>query len=486
MKKARLPLLGILIGLILLAGPAQADDVSGRIGLGFHGGLMRMMGGDWDYSDMNEFYSAQIRYGWNSNWSTELAIKYGFHRPAVALGQDADFFTFENSFPLFTVMYQTRLGALYHFSPEKRLTPFLGAAIEATKWSVIQLTAGGDPPRVLKPDGYVVWGHEVTGGAQPLKETEWGFSVTAGLNYFVTPSISLDMGLRYHYWLASGLDNIGLSSVYGRGHVDSNDQQVDGLLGFTVFFGGRDKDGDGIKDDEDGCPERPEDFDGFEDADGCPDPDNDGDGIPDIRDNCPDAAEDIDGFEDNDGCPDTDNDGDGIPDSRDRCPDVAEDQDGFLDNDGCPDLDNDKDGVPDDQDNCPGTPSGVEVDANGCPVVAEIEVKLILKGVTFENNSADLTPSSRTTLDEVVESLRAHPSVTIEIQGHTDSKGTAEYNKTLSEKRAATVRDYFISERISPARLAVSGFGEAQPIADNGTAAGRAQNRRVELHRTDG
>jgi hypothetical protein len=166
----------------------------------------------------------------------------------------------------------------------------------------------------------------------------------------------------------------------------------------------RDTDGDGIENARDKCPLVPEDRDGFEDEDGCPDDDNDGDRRPDSEDKCPNAAEDIDGFEDDDGCPDLDNDkdgipdledkcpndpedgkqpypkdgcpadkhdsdGDGIPDSADKCPLQEEDQDGFEDGDGCPELDNDGDGIPDAADKCPLCPEdkdGFE-DDDGCP-----------------------------------------------------------------------------------------------------------------------
>ena len=99
-----------------------------------------------------------------------------------------------------------------------------------------------------------------------------------------------------------------------------------------------DSDGDGIPDARDQCPNQPEDKDGFQDDDGCPDPDNDGDGIPDAQDKCPNQPEDRDGFQDDDGCPDPDNDGDGIPDAQDRCPNQPETINGFQDDDGCPDT----------------------------------------------------------------------------------------------------------------------------------------------------
>ena len=144
------------------------------------------------------------------------------------------------------------------------------------------------------------------------------------------------------------------------------------LLGFVFEPSIGDRDGDGYTDDQDECPDDPEDFDGFEDGDGCPDPDNDKDGILDVDDACPDIPEDFDGDADEDGCPegsDGDRDGDGILDSRDKCPDDPEDKDGFEDEDGCPDPDNDKDGILDVDDACPDIPEDFDgdQDEDGCP-----------------------------------------------------------------------------------------------------------------------
>ena len=144
------------------------------------------------------------------------------------------------------------------------------------------------------------------------------------------------------------------------------------FLGFIFEPSIGDRDGDGIKDDVDKCPDDPEDKDDFEDEDGCPDPDNDRDGILDKDDKCPNEPETKNGFEDQDGCPDQldlDRDGDGIPDRLDKCPDDPEDKDGFEDEDGCPDPDNDKDGILDVDDLCPNEPEdkdGFE-DQDGCP-----------------------------------------------------------------------------------------------------------------------
>ncbi|OQX68023.1 MAG: hypothetical protein B6A08_12525 [Sorangiineae bacterium NIC37A_2] len=143
-----------------------------------------------------------------------------------------------------------------------------------------------------------------------------------------------------------------------------------GLIGIIYDSKVLDRDGDHITDDRDACPDDPEDLDGFEDGDGCPDLDNDADGIPDSVDKCPNAAEDLDGFEDKDGCPDPDNDGDGIPDVNDHCPLEPETKNGFDDADGCPDVkDTDGDGVPDELDKCPEEPEDTDgfEDTDGCP-----------------------------------------------------------------------------------------------------------------------
>lgn len=132
---------------------------------------------------------------------------------------------------------------------------------------------------------------------------------------------------------------------------------------------GLDTDGDGVLDRDDACVDTREDRDGFEDQDGCPDPDNDRDGIPDAADRCRDAAETVDGFQDDDGCPDLDDDGDEVPDEEDQCRNDKEDLDGFQDDDGCPDPDNDKDEIPDGVDQCPRDAEDKDgfQDEDGCP-----------------------------------------------------------------------------------------------------------------------
>lgn len=127
---------------------------------------------------------------------------------------------------------------------------------------------------------------------------------------------------------------------------------------------------------------------------------------------------------------------------------------------------------------CPDTPAGVAVDADGCP----IKIDVVLEGVTFETNSAVLTTTSRPVLDEVAKGLKVHHRLKVEVQGHTDSTGSAVYNMSLSQRRADAVRDYLVSQDVPAGQLSAKGYGKTQPVASNATAAGRAQNRRVVMH----
>lgn len=212
--------------------------------------------------------------------------------------------------------------------------------------------------------------------------------------------------------------------------------------------------------------------------------DRDADGVIDLKDKCPDEPEDKDGFEDEDGCPDPDNDLDGIPDAKDRCPNQAEDLDGFEDEDGCPDLDNDQDGVPDAADKCPnqaGPPSH-----DGCPPRFEFikvtQEKIELKqAIFFQTAKAVIMPKSFGLLDEVAQVLSARPSMKVRIEGHTDSRGGHAYNMRLSQARADSVKAYLLGKGIAGDRMEAIGYGPDRPIETNKTAAGRELNRRVEF-----
>ncbi len=261
-----------------------------------------------------------------------------------------------------------------------------------------------------------------------------------------------------------------------------------------------DFDGDGLGDEDDQCKTAAEDFDQFEDLDGCPESDNDGDGINDVLDLCPMEPEDKDGSQDSDGCPDFDMDGDGLDDSADKCPnlpgppsnegcpdadkdgilevdkcpDAAEDLDGFNDEDGCPEPDNDIDNIPDGLDRCPNV-AGV-TQWQGCnDVVVQ---------VLFDYKTADIKVSSHQTLDEMAEIIKTNPIFQkVEVQGHTDDLGDDEQNLALSQRRAEAVREYVISKGVSAERLTARGYGETLPAVPIEGVRGNKLNRARESNR---
>jgi len=177
-----------------------------------------------------------------------------------------------------------------------------------------------------------------------------------------------------------------------------------------------------------------------------------------------------------------DSDGDGVTDDKDRCPNTP--RGAIVDANGCP-LDSDGDGVYDGIDKCPDTPRGTPVDKTGCPLEKALfepgKEKLVLEGVNFAFNSDVLTADSYAVLDNVAASLEDWPDVRVRVEGYTDSVGDDRYNLGLSDRRANSVRNYLISKGIDGSRLEAEGYGEADPIASNGTEEGRAKNRRVEL-----
>lgn len=173
-----------------------------------------------------------------------------------------------------------------------------------------------------------------------------------------------------------------------------------------------------------------------------------------------------------------DSDADGVADSIDRCPGTVPGT--KVDAYGCPlpPPDSDGDGVVDASDACPDTPRGLRVDSRGCVIKAQT---LVLRNINFEFNKATLTPDSRAALDGIAAGFRGQPTMEVVLEGHTDSKGTDAYNLRLSRARAASVRDYLISQGVEARRLTARGYGESRPVTDNKTDEGRAQNRRVEF-----
>jgi OOP family OmpA-OmpF porin len=205
---------------------------------------------------------------------------------------------------------------------------------------------------------------------------------------------------------------------------------------------------------------------------GCPD--RDGDGIADGDDKCPDVA----GTAKYQGCPIPDTDGDGINDELDKCPTEK----GFARYQGCPIPDTDKDGVNDEEDKCPSRPGPAS--NQGCPEIAKEVIEKInvaAKNIFFATGSSKLLPKSFKSLNEVAALLAADESLMIAIDGHTDSTGKREKNLTLSNDRANSVKAYLSTKGVTDSRMTATGYGPDKPVATNKTAAGRAKNRRVEM-----
>lgn len=474
----------VMIMLLFAATIVEAQTWDHSKGIGVTGNLFKFVGGNVDRAALGTGGGLSLRYGLSPYLMFDFNLNYGSFKP-TQLGKR---FAADENAPYRTFTFPGALELKVTPAANATIKPygFFGAGIYV--WDLRD--ESGEKKNVFK-DQALIWGQSVYGETQinPL------FNIGAGIETFITSGLALDLqagiaALAY----TDRKDNVG--------YADENGYAPYGRATLSLYFGYfKDTDKDGIEDKRYADPKRSEDFDGFQDEDGAPDLDNDGDGIPDERDMAPNQAEDKDGFQDEDGAPDPDNDGDGIPDVRDKAPNEPEDLDKFQDEDGAPDPDNDGDGILDSADQCPGTDATVArgentketvngyQDEDGCPdtkpmpVMEKKGAKLVLKGVNFEIDSAELTPESVAILDEVIQGLKDNPEVMIEIRGYTDSQGSVSANQKLSERRATTVMQYLVDHGIDASRLRAIGYGEKDPVASNDTPEGRAQNRRIEMVR---
>jgi outer membrane protein OmpA-like peptidoglycan-associated protein len=331
-----------------------------------------------------------------------------------------------------------------------------------------------------------------TGNLNPTLSLGAGYTKINDYDHMTT---NLGVGLTYMFDQSFGLTLKAKRKIFSRevsdligNDGDSGDYVNHFLFGFSYAFGNGDTDRDGVKDDVDACVNTP----GLPELNGCPD--DDGDGVRNSEDDCPDVP----GLAALAGCPDTD--GDTVADKYDSCPETPgipaldgcpdADEDGIADNDdncpeqfgpaennGCPWSDRDGDGVFDKDDNCPDVP-GTATNA-GCPEypiegLEELSVK-------FGSDSFEIDATFEEQLAEALRIIEANSTAKIIIEGHADSTGNDQINLPLSELRASQVLDYLIQVGVSPDRLSIVGYGSSQPLGDNNTADGRAQNRRVDF-----
>lgn len=375
------------------------------------------------------------------------------------------------------------VDVLLNFMPDAFLNPYVLAG-----WSEVKFKADADPP-----------------GDDPEFN---GWEAGGGLKFFFAPRIALRVEARDVFW------HYDAPPAHTE-PADSYNHNVFYTAGLQFSLGGhpevKDADSDGVGNDKDECPDTP--FGATVDLRGCP-IDGDGDGVPDGIDQCdntPTGATvdvqgcpqdaDLDGVPDGidqcantaagitvdaKGCP-LDADGDGVPDGTDQCANTP--AGATVDARGCP-TDADKDGVADGLDQCPNTPEGAKVDKDGCPIeISEKEVemldtgKITVRNIYFDTAKSDIKPASDAVLHELGKIFLQWPQLVIEVGGHADARGSDQYNLDLSQRRADSVRNWFLQNypQIDQTKLVAKGYGESLPVASNKTVEGMTQNRRVEF-----
>ena len=306
------------------------------------------------------------------------------------------------------------------------------------------------------------------------KNTSYGPSFGAGIDFQISKNIALNTGISYKSLneknAYSNLQHVvGIKFNFGKGDSDGDGvpdkkDQCPDLPGLSELSGCPDSDGDGISDLTDQCPNRP----GLNSMNGCPD--SDGDGFSDLTDPCPNSAG-IDG----EPCPDSD--GDGLNDNLDNCPDVA----GPESNGGCKLADIDNDGVPNINDNCPNEAG--DKDFGGCPKIPT-SLSNFLNNYSeffFDFDSYELNQNQISNIYDLSKILDQYDYIKVNIDGHASSEGKPDYNLQLSQNRSNTIKNTLIENGIQDSRLNTRAFGEHNPGYPEIPLSERKKNRRVIL-----
>jgi len=480
----------------MMAVTAGALELNGRFGVTLRGPVFAPLFKGSDYAGSFEPFMM--------GWSPTLEVKYGIPKKIIidlsislmssyddssaVTGQSFKLNKKDNAYSKLSGLAFGLTGQ-YYFLPEGGVQPYLLVGAGLNMWTI--KTLGIYAPHPL-PVG------------SKYKFTDLVAKGGAGINFWINENLSLDIQGKITYGLAN-LSTSGLYTAYGdltkRASRPFNGY-IEPSVGVTYFFGGSpDTDQDGVKDKFDQCPDTP--YGALVDQYGCP-IDSDGDGVYDGIDLCTDTRKGC--VVDITGCP-LDTDKDGVCDGLDKCENtpagVAVDVRGCpldIDGDGIPDyldkqpntpkgaqvdsigvaIDSDGDGVPNGVDKCPDTPANVPVDEFGCPRAKALAEKMILN-IQYESGSFDPDEANKAILDELVITMGAYPLLKIQVNGYTDALGSDSGNLKISQKRANSIKDYLVAKGVSQDRITAQGFGEADPISDNGTEEGRQRNRRIEI-----
>lgn len=460
--------------LLLLLGSVTLAGQGNKPGLSFKRLFM-------DYQTMNggDFFAFK-----DYTDGLEFAVLYPLMEERLVIGLPVKIGMFHNGEGVNTSVIGADLHLNYFLAGKShRLSPYIlagaGAVLENKDSVHLQIPVGFGLDLRVGPGAYITW------------QSEFRYALKDDRN-------NLHHGIGFRYFFGhSTPDPLPVFPVSppdrdGDGVPDNVDLCPD-VPGLAAFDGCPDSDGDGIPDHKDDCPDYP----GLAEFNGCPD--SDGDGIPDTEDECPHVP----GIRENRGCPPVaDRDGDGVPDAEDRCPDTPgtlngcpdTDGDGIADIDdlcptvfglpqfqGCPDTDGD--GIDDLNDRCPTMPGPAS--NGGCPVIEEKDretLEFAMRAVQFDHGSARLIGESNRILNQVADIMSRYPDFKLEFSGHTDNTGADAFNLKLSQDRAKACFDYLVSRGVSIRRMSYVGYGRTRPIADNNTQPGRQLNRRVEFN----
>jgi OOP family OmpA-OmpF porin len=429
-----------------LVAASAAQDLTNRLGIGGgYGGMKVIPDSSGVKAKFGPYVPGHLLYGLNSHWLVTAGASWGRGKPDFVSTEAAEP---DSGFEAVVIAYE--LGIDWRLLGKSRITPYLEAGGGTSVWRTFR------------------FGVRTNGG------TDFSWRGGGGLQFGITNNIMLDVGARYHrIEKPKDLDLLGIGD---RAKAYFDISATLNLL--TNPLHARDTDMDGVPDVRDKCPDTPKGC--IVDENGCP-KDSDNDGVCDGLDQCPDTP--VGCVVDAQGCP-KDSDGDGVCDGVDTCPDTP--RGCIVDANGCP-RDTDGDGVCDGVDQCPGTPAGVRVDARGCPAETTTTGEVMppaenfLEPIHFDFDRFNVRPGDAEILRGHVQTLRDNPDWTVTIHGHCDWIGTDEYNQVLGEKRASSAKRWLVQHGVRASRLDTMSHGEKDPVADNTTDEGRAQNRRAEF-----